>query len=63
LASKKPCLCIGGAVGGSVGRIVADKAGGTYQFDCTVPEFSSNGDETGTVGCIATGGTIIVIDK
>jgi hypothetical protein len=63
--SKKPCLCSGGTQDGQIGRLVAGQSvsGGRVLFDCVLLSFDPDGNEAGSAGCIANGGSISVVPK
>jgi len=63
--SKKPCLCSGGTEDGQIGRLVAGQSvsGGRVLFDCVLLSFDPDGNEAGSAGCIANGGSISVVPK
>ncbi len=60
--SKKACLCVGGPYTLGVGRLVMFQVGsGFYIYECAVPIFNQQGEETGPGLCLAAGGSSVVL--
>lgn len=61
--SKKPCLCVGGAFDGEVGRLTVSRLGDRYHYTCEIPFFNSEGHQAGSGNCEGNGGAIMVLPK
>lgn len=63
LASKTPCVCVGGVIGGRVGTVSVFPAGQHYEYDCLLPVFNAAGDRISTPGCLLNGGSVVFLSK
>jgi hypothetical protein len=61
--SKRPCLCVGGGLDGTAGRLVVFKLADRYHYECRVSFFNLQGDQLGSGGCVALGGSLVVLTK
>ena len=63
LTSKRPCLCVGGSLDGTVGRLAVFKLADRYHHECRISFFSSQGVQMGSGSCLALGGSVVVLSK
>lgn len=63
LTSKKPCLCVGGNLDGTVGRLAVFKVADRYHHECRISFFNSQGGQVGSGSCISLGGSVVVLSK
>jgi hypothetical protein len=63
--SKKPCLCSGGSLNGTVGTVIVDQTGtnGSFVHLCFVPMFDAAGSTQAAGNCVSAGGTFVVVSK
>jgi hypothetical protein len=61
--SKRLCLCVGGPFDRSMGLVLASLSGNptVYKYECGILTFDQDGNEAGGAGCIANGGSSVVV--